>query len=83
MFGRTSSNEHDSEFGDELRDNNYLMKLAMSFAVAVTTESSSGWGGVALHGDRSLFNTLQRMLPQVCLRMVSGSTVRIDCISLS
>ena len=53
------------------------MKLVMSFALAVTTETSSGWGDVARHGERSLLNTIQRILPQVRLRIVSHLLVMI------
>ena len=68
---------HDAEFGDELHKHDHAMKLVMSFALAVTTETSSGWGDVARHGERSLLNTIQRILPQVRLRIVSHLLVMI------
>jgi hypothetical protein len=40
-------------------------KLAASFAMAVTIQTTIGRGCIARNGEDSLFRLLQRMLPQV------------------
>ena len=41
------------------------IRLAVAFAKTVTVETAVGRGWVARNGDSSLFEALQRILPQV------------------
>jgi len=43
----------------------YLRKLAASFAIAVTVDTSLGRGYIDRHGNSTVFNALRRVLPQV------------------
>ena len=44
-------------------------KLGLSFALAVSVESSDPWHWVARQGDMSLFQVLKTLLPEVQFRI--------------